>query len=105
LQSDDRNSDYNVLYVGLCNFLLQHHQQEQLVCEVGIFVLVELGEFCIVPVQQDAWKYVTDTFDVGHCLERKETTTVGDWLCLKSSDGKGTGRIYLKELLFITGYP
>jgi hypothetical protein len=32
------NSDYSVLYVGLCNFLLQHYQQDQIVGKFAFFI-------------------------------------------------------------------
>lgn len=83
MYSDCRNSYYSVLYVGLLYFLLQHHQQDQIVCEVSIFLIVQLRViiYCCCETGHMA-VHVCDGFDNGHYHERKKTRTFGDWVSL-----------------------
>ena len=65
-----------------CNFLLQHHQQDQIVCEVGIFLIVVLWAILYCSCETGCMAvHVNDSFDTGHSHERKKIRTFGDWLC------------------------
>jgi len=64
-------------------FLFQHHQQDHIVCEVSIFLSVELWVILYCCCETGCMAvHVSDGFDIGHCHERKKTRTFGDWVCL-----------------------
>jgi len=96
--------------VGLLYFVLQHHQQDQIFCEVSIFLIVELWVilYCCCELGHMA-VHVSDGFDIGHCHERKKTRTFGDWVCLVLGFSllveRREGESSQKCCFQVTGYP